>query len=162
MRSESSPKLKFAAGQRPPDIEVVDQQLFVSLRLYDTPAMLTVGRFRAIVFAGSAAVDHNNLSESAVAIETIARRLDGLFDVIVIAMGDGEGRVGHELPQRLVEVGALYGDKAGEGSCHEAYGVNVEKGAVVIVRPDGWIGCCADVGDREAVETYFDGFLVAN
>jgi hypothetical protein len=42
----------------------------------------------------------------------------------------------------------------------ERYGAGAE-GAVLIVRPDGYIGLRAGLGDAEAVRAYFDGIYAA-
>jgi len=39
------------------------------------------------------------------------------------------------------------------------YGVIPEKGAVAIVRPDGYIGVVAELGDVKRVEGYLEGCL---
>ncbi|KAL9112307.1 MAG: hypothetical protein Q9227_003425 [Pyrenula ochraceoflavens] len=51
-----------------------------------------------------------------------------------------------------------------DGSAHKRYGVGVYDGAVVVVRPDGWIGTRIDLREPENVvrwlESYFGGILV--
>ncbi|SCV71893.1 BQ2448_4587 [Microbotryum intermedium] len=44
---------------------------------------------------------------------------------------------------------------------HGKYGVDVEKGAIVCVRPDGYVGCVVTLGREggEALGQYFKGFL---
>ncbi|KAL0959585.1 hypothetical protein HGRIS_011295 [Hohenbuehelia grisea] len=48
------------------------------------------------------------------------------------------------------------------GDAHGIYGVDAKKGAVVIVRPDTFVGTAVGLGEGEIeeLETYFDGFLL--
>jgi len=39
------------------------------------------------------------------------------------------------------------------------YGVDPKKGAVTVVRPDGYIGVVAELGDIKRVEGYLEGCL---
>lgn len=43
-------------------------------------------------------------------------------------------------------------------SAHTRYGVELAKGAVVVVRPDGWIGTMAILGEESTreLERYFE------
>lgn len=43
---------------------------------------------------------------------------------------------------------------------HEMYGVDIEQGAIVVFRPDGWIATVARLDGLEGVEGYFRKFLV--
>jgi phenol 2-monooxygenase len=42
---------------------------------------------------------------------------------------------------------------------YRVYGVSREKGAIAVVRPDGYIGTIADLNDTERVERYLKGCL---
>lgn len=45
---------------------------------------------------------------------------------------------------------------------HAKYGVDVEKGAIVVVRPDGYVGAVTELNEDgfEAVNAYFAGFML--
>nr|WGT94077.1 oxepinone-forming flavin-monooxygenase [Boreostereum vibrans]7YJ0_A Chain A, VibO [Boreostereum vibrans]7YJ0_B Chain B, VibO [Boreostereum vibrans]7YJ0_C Chain C, VibO [Boreostereum vibrans]7YJ0_D Chain D, VibO [Boreostereum vibrans] len=45
------------------------------------------------------------------------------------------------------------------GDAHALYGVSHEEGAIVVVRPDSWIGTSSTISDARSLESYFDGFL---
>ena len=50
-----------------------------------------------------------------------------------------------------------------EQHAHQRYGTEVGKGAVVVLRPDGWVGTLVNL-DPKAVrelEAYFEGIFVA-
>ena len=42
---------------------------------------------------------------------------------------------------------------------YKVYGVNPEKGAVTVVRPDGYIGIISELKDTDSVYTYLKGCL---
>jgi hypothetical protein len=55
--------------------------------------------------------------------------------------------------------GALYLDP--HHTTHEIYGVDVQKGAIVVFRPDGWVGYSANFGrgGLACIEGYFQEFI---
>ena len=55
--------------------------------------------------------------------------------------------------QRLSD---LDGDES-VGGLHAKWGMN--NGGIVVVRPDGYVGCVVGLDDVEALERYFAGFL---
>jgi phenol 2-monooxygenase len=49
-----------------------------------------------------------------------------------------------------------------DGSAHQRYGVNLEEGLIMLLRPDGWVGArfgLTNGGVCDDIETYFRGFL---
>jgi len=44
---------------------------------------------------------------------------------------------------------------------HKKYGINTDVGAIVVVRPDGYVGLAADLNSQgiATLEKYFAGFL---
>ena len=52
-------------------------------------------------------------------------------------------------------MGASYG----VGGLHKKWGIDERQGAVVVCRPDGYVGLVAQLGDFQTLEDYFDGFL---
>jgi phenol 2-monooxygenase len=49
---------------------------------------------------------------------------------------------------------------AGHGHAYEKYGVDPEKGAVVVVRPDQYVAKILQLDDGNAVEEFFAGCLL--
>lgn len=49
----------------------------------------------------------------------------------------------------------------GDGKAYEGYGVDKERGALVAVRPDGYVGWVGGLEDIGELERYFGGFLKA-
>ena len=56
-------------------------------------------------------------------------------------------------------LGRVYFDESVKA--HEMYGVDVQLGAVVVFRPDGWVGTVVDMNEKGAKDLglYFDGVL---
>ena len=46
-----------------------------------------------------------------------------------------------------------------DGSAHDRYGVPIQDGAIVVLRPDGVIGTASHLGNGEAVSQYFAHFI---
>ena len=42
---------------------------------------------------------------------------------------------------------------------HEMYGVDLKRGAIIVFRPDGWVGTVAPLEGTEQLKVYFDGLL---
>lgn len=59
-----------------------------------------------------------------------------------------------DLPDRRV-------GKSSKAALHEKYGVSIEKGSIVVVRPDGYVGAVVtlDQDGFEAINAYFAGFM---
>jgi phenol 2-monooxygenase (NADPH) len=47
------------------------------------------------------------------------------------------------------------------GKGYENYGIDAVKGAIVIVRPDGYVGMVAPLDNMEDVNQYFTSFMKA-
>lgn len=45
------------------------------------------------------------------------------------------------------------------GKAYSAYGIDRDAGAIVAVRPDGYVGIVAPVEDVGVLNTYFSGFM---
>ncbi|KAL6717846.1 hypothetical protein ACLMJK_003931 [Lecanora helva] len=50
---------------------------------------------------------------------------------------------------------------SGHGRAYEGWGVDKEKGAVVVFRPDGYVGWIGEVEDVHDLENFFGGVLIA-
>lgn len=67
---------------------------------------------------------------------------------------------GPELQNLKDIVCILYDDRAPDEDAHTVYGVNHRKGALVVVRPDLWVGMATFLDQVNDVATYFRGFLL--
>jgi phenol 2-monooxygenase (NADPH) len=46
------------------------------------------------------------------------------------------------------------------GRIHERYGISRSAGALVVVRPDGYVGTIAPLDELVALDAYFAGFML--
>ena len=53
----------------------------------------------------------------------------------------------------------MYGRVGGGG--YEWYGIDAQQGAIVVVRPDGYVGVVAPFEQLADVDAYFAGFILA-
>jgi len=44
---------------------------------------------------------------------------------------------------------------------HERYGISRSAGALVVVRPDGYVGTIAPLDELAALDAYFAGFMLS-
>lgn len=59
----------------------------------------------------------------------------------------------------------IYADppaSSSQGSAHEHYGIGIEEGCIVAVRPDHCVAWIGDLEDSEALSNYFRGFMRAS
>lgn len=77
-----------------------------------------------------------------------------LPDEAATLMSDDESKI------LLAQSTIMYDDRAPDEDAHTTYGVSHSSGAVVIIRPDLWVGTSARPDNIGALEAYFDGFLV--
>lgn len=54
----------------------------------------------------------------------------------------------------------VYDDRSPDEDAHYWYGINHARGAVIVVRPDLWVGISAWPEDTVAIDKYFEGFLL--
>jgi phenol 2-monooxygenase len=45
------------------------------------------------------------------------------------------------------------------GHIHERYGISCSAGALIVVRPDGYVGTVVPLDELTALDTYFSGFM---
>jgi len=48
----------------------------------------------------------------------------------------------------------------GGGKAYSTYGIDRRAGAIVVVRPDGYVGLVAPLDDVGVLNTYFAGFMI--
>ncbi len=47
------------------------------------------------------------------------------------------------------------------GKIHERYGISRSAGALVVVRPDGYVGTIVPLDELAALDAYFAGFMLS-
>lgn len=151
-----SDMLSAAPGKRGPDVTLQKPATFEATRLHKETS--NVGRFYVVVFTGHA--EHTSVS-----LKSLSDNLQSTFFLS-----------NHAHPISFLTISATVGPSACEvigiqpfgrtfydkdGSAHERYGVDLKKGAIFVLRPDGWIGTAVEMGENAVAElsTYFKGFL---
>lgn len=51
----------------------------------------------------------------------------------------------------------MFGRAGGRG--YDTYGIDSVKGAIVVVRPDGYVGVVASIDNIADLDAYFGGFM---
>jgi phenol 2-monooxygenase len=146
------------AGQRAPDVPLQKPATFEATRLQtETPNTAT---FYVVLFAGD--VTHTKLS-----LTTFTRAVSEMAwlfnaDLPIRWMSIFAGPGGPSAFETLggMPFGKVFYDE--DHSAHRRYGINLEKGAVFVLRPDGWVGTVVEMDCEAAgkMESYFGRFMV--
>lgn len=133
----------------------------------------STGRYRIFVFTTHDLVDRQkettNTSEpsiSAQALETICRDIipahpKDTIELVVLHPFHARDFEWDQMPSCLKEFAEMsFHGPMGPAPLYETYGVNQDRGAVVAVRPDGYVGAVKSLTDTRSLEAYFDNCLV--
>ncbi|GBE86738.1 Phenol hydroxylase [Sparassis crispa] len=133
-------------------------------------------RFKILVFAGNTADEQqlarvNALAEEMGAPEGFFRRFgrgapDNVFDILSISSAKKQEVNFTDLPELfrphwskvLLDDADMYRRSGGGG--YEYYGID-PRGAIVVVRPDGYVGAVAPFGRVDDIGEYFASFMLA-
>ncbi|RFU34249.1 hypothetical protein B7463_g2068, partial [Scytalidium lignicola] len=151
--SDSAP----GPGQRGPDVQLQKPGTFETTRLHrETP---NNGRFHVVVFAGEPAKTTKFLAAFSDALDRSTVFVKAGLPVRWLTIPAVTGPSAFELLGGN-PIGRVFYDR--EKTAHERYGVDLQKGAVIVLRPDGWIGTVVSLGGEAVadLEKYFAGFLV--
>jgi phenol 2-monooxygenase len=146
-------------GQRGPDVQLQKPGTFEVTRLHkETP---NTAHFYIVVFAGEP--EHTSLPLFALskAVKSSIFLDDARLPISWLTIPAKSGPSAFEL-LGVTPFGKVFYDQ--KQTAHVRYGVDVRKGAVVVLRPDGWLATVATLG-REAVrelERYFLNILLIN
>jgi phenol 2-monooxygenase len=146
------------AGQRAPDVSLQKPATFETTRLQtETPNCAT---FYIALFAGNVARTKSSLATFTNAVSSVPWLFD--FDLPIEWLSIFAGPGGPSAFETLggMPFGRVFYDE--DHSAHERYGIDVEKGAVLVLRPDGWVGTVMEMNDGAPAkfERYFSKFLV--
>jgi phenol 2-monooxygenase len=146
-------------GQRAPDALLQKPGTFENTRLHkETP---NVARFHIIVFAGNPASTHPALHKVDATLKASSFFSSGKLPISWVTIPSEIGPSAYEL-LGIMPFGKLFYDR--DQIAHERYGVDVEKGGVFVLRPDGWVGTALTLTEETVseLETYFKGVLLVN
>lgn len=158
LRGDSSVSL-VCAGERAPDVQLQKPATFETTRLQvETPNTAT---FYIALFAGDVAHTKTLLSKFTDAVSNVPWLFDSDLPIKWLSVFAGPGGPSAFEALGGMPFGRVFYDR--DHSAHQRYGVNIGKGAVFVLRPDGWVGTVIemDEGASAKLERYFEMFLVA-
>ncbi|CAL1708745.1 unnamed protein product [Somion occarium] len=123
---------------------------------------LSNGRFKLFVFTGDvlSADDIQSLNKLTTDLDALLSELPkGLLEVFSIIKAKDDAITYMDVPQTLrPHWTSIHFDGHASGPVYDAYGINRE-GALVVFRPDGYVGTITPLGEVELVRQYFRQFL---
>lgn len=147
-------------GERAPDVPLQKPATFEPTRLQTvTP---NVAQFYIVVFAGDIKLTKQHLAAFTNSIPQSHWLFDPKHPLSWLSIFDGPGGPSAYETLGGMPFGRVFYDE--NHSAHERYGVKAEQGAVLVLRPDGWVGTVVELGPTgaEALEKYFQRFLVSH
>jgi len=176
-KQELAPEVEI--GTRLKSHRVVRHSEGLSIHIGDL--LVSDGRFRILLFAGKA-TDSAQMKR----IEAFGKYLDSENSIISKYTRKGEKRDStievltihsntrdeiemHDFPVPSLfpkyDYNKIYADTEsihfGHGEIYKNYGIDRTKGAVIVIRPDGYIAAVTDLEDTELLDKYFAAFLQA-
>jgi phenol 2-monooxygenase len=156
--SESLAISSVQAGQRAPDVPLQKPATFETTRLQvETPNIAT---FYIALFAGDVARTKSLLATFTKAVSSVSWLFNPDLPIQWLSIFAGPGGPSAFETLGGMPFGRVFYDE--DHSAHRRYGVDVEKGALFVLRPDGWAGTVVqmDEGAAAKLEKYFGRFLV--
>lgn len=145
-------------GQRAPDVPLQKPATFEATRLQSaTPNTAT---FYITLFAGDVAVTKPALAAFTSSVAGFQALLGHTAPISWVSIFSGPGGPSAYETLGGMPFGRVFYDET--HAAHERYGIDVTKGAVIVLRPDGWVGTVVSLGGDagDALEKYFKTFLV--
>ena len=156
--TSSLPSLSIFPGERSPDTLLQRPGIrHPPLRLFSL--FKNIGKFTVLVFCGDPTFTQSSLHSFRTYLDS-PRSFHRLNKELCqyLAIIKAENVLG--APEETLGVrvfGKAYYDA--EGTAHERYGIDVKKGFVVILRPDGTVGTGCRLEEGKHATGYFEGFL---
>lgn len=144
-------------GQRGPDVQLYKPGTNEVTRLHrETP---NNARFYVVVFAGEPESTSTYLSSFAGAVEQSQLFSNAKLPISWLTIPAKSGPSAFEL-LGIMPFGKVFFDSKQTG--HARYGVDVQKGGVFVLRPDGWVGTATGltVDAVTELELYFKNLLI--
>jgi phenol 2-monooxygenase len=142
-------------GWRGPDVLVRRPGVSIPLRLQSITK--NYGKFWILVFAGSPLLTAAKLQSFRSYLDdsdSFTKRLTNTFNFMTIIAGHGLQ------PDEVLGV-----DRFGDAfydldeSAHHRYGISREGGGIVVLRPDGIVGCAVGLNEGSKIGAYFEQFV---
>jgi phenol 2-monooxygenase (NADPH) len=144
-------------GQRGPDMQLQKPGSFETTRLHkETP---NSSRFHIAVFTGEPEHTSDALFALSKAVESSRLFDNAHLPISWLTIPAKSGPSAFEL-LGIAPLGKVFYDE--KQTAHVRYGIDVKKGAIVVFRPDGWVGTATKLGPEavEELEGYFRRFLL--
>ncbi|KAJ7039646.1 FAD binding domain-containing protein [Mycena alexandri] len=153
--------MTISPGDRGPDVYLKTIGTGDPIRLHQI--LKNDAKFHIVVFAGNPVLSRAALNSLRMELDSTAsftrvfptRRV---FRFTTLAAASGNGAI-DVLGMPAFGGGRAYWDTEGRG--HGMYGVDEARGAVVVFRPDGWIGCAVALENAHDLGAYFSNLLLA-
>lgn len=157
VRASGTVALRIRSGERAPDIVVQRPGIRVPLRLHSQ--MKYHGNYAIVVFCGDTSKTEDLIAEWRNYLdgaESFMRYKADIFDAVTILIHDNYAGAPSE-SLKTHRFGQVFYDAV--GSAHERYGIAHDKGAVLIIRPDGVVGTACGLSEGHLVSAYFAKFI---
>ncbi|KAI9745460.1 MAG: hypothetical protein M1818_000994 [Claussenomyces sp. TS43310] len=144
-------------GHRGPDVQLQRPGTRETTRLHrETP---NVSRFHVVVFAGQPEDTAPSLSKLRKEVDDSQVFGNARLPISWITVVGQMGPSVFEL-LGIMPFGKAFFDQT--KTAHARYGVDVKRGAVFVLRPDGWVGTAAELGQTTVgeLESYFGRFMI--
>ncbi|ESK88511.1 pentachlorophenol 4-monooxygenase [Moniliophthora roreri MCA 2997] len=142
-------------GERGPDVYLTSIGTGDPIRLQKV--LKNDAKFSVVIFAGNPSHTCSAYSVFTGAlppfIQSFPARAFKWFTITSVSGNGGQEVLG------MTPIGKVYFDE--NVKAHEIYGVDIQKGAVVVFRPDGWVGTVVELNERGVNDLmiYFDLIL---
>ncbi|KAF8207087.1 FAD binding domain-containing protein [Mycena galopus ATCC 62051] len=148
-------------GERGPDVYLTSIGTGDPIRLHQI--LKNDAKFHIVVFAGNPSLSRAGLAALKKALDapaafTRAFPARRVFRFTTLAARSGNSAT-DVLGMPAFGGGRVYWDA--EGRAHGMYGVDEARGAVIVFRPDGWIGCVVALENVQDLGAYFEDLLVS-
>ncbi|KAI0166385.1 thioredoxin-like protein [Xylariaceae sp. FL1272] len=145
-----------------------------------TTALPADSRWHIVVFGGDIREETSAKRELGTDLETMIKKFtppgsdpDSILNCILVLSSKRNSVSLDNIPQCFTPITGVWKmqnvlnvfvddegyNNSGHGHAYDAYGIDPNQGALVVVRPDQYIARIGSLGDYSGVETFFEGFL---
>ena len=157
--SSESLALIVHLGARAPDVLIQRPGIQIPIRLYSVTK--AYGKFTILVFCGSPSSTEGLLlkwKDYLEGAESITNYHADTISVLSLLVNDNHSGAAEE-NLRIPRHGQILYDAG--GAAHERYGVDEDKGAVLVLRPDGLLGTACGLDEGPMLSSYFRRLMKA-
>ncbi|KAI1941129.1 hypothetical protein LOZ66_001637 [Ophidiomyces ophidiicola] len=141
-------------GRRLPDVKVLRHADANPRSLQDD--FLSNGRFRVLCLASNDLLSPDGMSARAFSGigEILSKFPARVIELVGVYPPQLPDFYWQEIPSVIKQLAEMRFHAASIDDTYNIYGVSVEKGALVVIRPDGYVGCIAPLSELQTVEEY--------